>query len=97
MRTDGACNSAAGSQLTERSVLGHDAEPHVGGSRPQRGLNILLGTWFEDTDEIQALDRRETDAFADRQRVGYRFSISNPEGRFVIEQQAYLTPRNGKV
>jgi len=60
-------------------------------------LSILLGNWFEDTDEIQALDRLETDAFADRQRVGYRLSVTNPDGHFVVEQQAYLTPRAGRI
>lgn len=60
-------------------------------------LRILLGAWFEDTDEIQEIDRLETDTFADRQRVGYRFSIRNPDGRFLIEQQAYLTPRDGQI
>jgi len=60
-------------------------------------LTILLGSWFEDTDEIQALESLETDAFADRERVGYRFSVNNPEGDFVVEQQAYLAPRDGKI
>jgi hypothetical protein len=60
-------------------------------------LRILLDSWFEDTDEIQALDRLETDAFADRQRVGYRLSVSNPDGHFVVEQQAYLTPCDDRI
>ena len=31
-------------------------------------LDILLGSWFEVTDEIQAVERLESDAFADRER-----------------------------
>ncbi len=60
-------------------------------------IRILLGRWFEDTDEIESVERLETDAFADRQRVGYRLGVSNAEGRFLVEQQAYLTPRDGQI
>ncbi len=60
-------------------------------------LDILLGSWFEDTDEIQSIERLETDAFADRQRVGYRLDVNNADGRFLVEQQAYLTPRDGQI
>jgi hypothetical protein len=60
-------------------------------------LEILLGSWFEDSDEIQSIERVETDAFADRHRVGYRLSVNNPDGRFLVEQQAYLTARDGQI
>jgi DNA-binding IclR family transcriptional regulator len=66
-------------------------------SDPQAVLAILFGHWFEDEDEIEKLERVETDSFADRERVGYRFSVSNPEGRFLVEQQAYLAERDGKI
>ena len=60
-------------------------------------ISVLLGHWFEEADEIEALERLETDAFADRQRVGYRFSVRNPDGRFVVDQQAYLADRDGRI
>lgn len=60
-------------------------------------LAILFGNWFEDDDDIEALERIDTDTFADRQRVGYRFRVSNPEGRFLVEQQAYLSERDRKI
>lgn len=60
-------------------------------------LATLLGSWFEDKDEIESLERVETDTVADRERVGYRFSVRNPDGRFVVEQQAYLSARNGRI
>jgi hypothetical protein len=66
-------------------------------SDPDAVLEIVFGSWFEETDEIEAVEAIETDAFADRQRVGYRFSVSNPEGRFLIEQQAYLSERDGEI
>jgi hypothetical protein len=39
-------------------------------SDPDAAISVLLRHWFEDKDEIEALDRLESDAFADRQRVG---------------------------
>ena len=59
--------------------------------------SVLLRQWFEEADEIEALERLDTDSFADRQRVGYRFSVSNPDGRFLVEQQAYLSARDGRI
>ena len=64
---------------------------------PDAVLALLLGEWFEDKDEIEALEELETDAVVDRQRVGYRFSVSNPDGRFLVEQQAYLSARDGRI
>lgn len=60
-------------------------------------LATLLGSWFEDKDEIESLERVETDTVADRERVGYRFSVRNPDGRFVVEQQAYLSACDGRI
>jgi hypothetical protein len=58
-------------------------------------LAIVFGHWFEDDDRIQSLERLETDSFADRERVGYRLSVSNSEGRFLLEQQAFLSEGTG--
>lgn len=66
-------------------------------SDPDAVLSIVFGHWFEDSDEIDTLEQVETDSIADRQRVGYRFAISNPEGRFLVEQQAYLSEQDGKI
>jgi hypothetical protein len=43
------------------------------------------------------VERLESDAFADRERVGYRLSVNNPDGRFIVEQQAYLAPDHGQI
>ena len=56
-----------------------------------------MADWFEESDEIEAIERLESDTFADRQRVGYRLSVSNPDGRFLVEQQAYLCARDGRI
>jgi hypothetical protein len=66
-------------------------------SDPDAVLSIALGQWFEDTDEIESLDHVESDLVVDRERVGYRFTVSNPDGRFAVEQQAYLCGRDGRI
>jgi hypothetical protein len=66
-------------------------------SDPDSVISVLLSRWFEDADEIEALEWLESDAFADRHRVGYRFSVSNQDGRFLVEQQAYLSARDGRI
>jgi hypothetical protein len=53
--------------------------------------------WFEDSDEIEQVVSIDTDSFADRARVAYRFHGHNPDGPFVIEQQAYYTQRDGRI
>lgn len=64
---------------------------------PDEVLAVLLGSWFGDSDEIRSLDGLETGAVADRRRVAYRFTMTNPDGRFVVEQQAYLGQRDGRI
>jgi hypothetical protein len=65
-----------------------DAEALIGG---------VLRQWFDDSDQILELEQVETDAFADRERVGYRFLVRNPEGLFEVEQQVYIGERDGRI
>jgi hypothetical protein len=60
-------------------------------------LEILFGCWFEDSDEIQSVEAVESDSFADRERVGYRFAVRNPDGLHLVEQQAYIGERDGRI
>jgi hypothetical protein len=64
---------------------------------PDTVISGVLREWFADSDEIESLEHLDGDAFADRERVGYRFSVRNPEGRFLVEQQAYLGERDGRI
>lgn len=57
----------------------------------------ILGTWFGPDDRIVSLDKIERDAFADRERVGYRLTVENPEGSFQLEQQAYLATDGERI
>ena len=56
-----------------------------------------LELWFGATDEITGIDLMETDAFADRERVGYRLRVTNTDGEHLVEQQAYLSPLDGRI
>ncbi len=64
---------------------------------PAQAVSEVLRVWFKDSDELEALEQLEVASFADRERVGYRLSGRNPEGRFLIEQQAYLSARDGRI
>lgn len=56
-----------------------------------------LQQWFEDTDVIESVERLDGDSFADRERVGYRFRLSCPDGPYVVEQQAFLSEVGGRI
>jgi hypothetical protein len=66
-------------------------------SDPETMVGEVLCLWFEDSDEIEALLALETDSFADRERVGYRFRVRNPDGLFEVEQQLYVAERDGRI
>ena len=66
-------------------------------SGPDEVVEVLFGNWLEDKDQVDGIDGIEDDEVADRERVGYRFSVSNPDGRFIVEQQAYLSTRDGQI
>ena len=59
--------------------------------------DILLGVVRAlrgDTSERSAI---ETATVGSRQRVSYRFGVTNGEGDFVIEQQAYFEPNGDQI
>jgi hypothetical protein len=64
---------------------------------PDTVITEILQQWFEPSDEILSLDAVEGGDVADRQRVGYRFSVRNPDGLHTVEQQAYLEERDGRI
>ena len=66
-------------------------------SDPDSLVEILFGMWLEDTDEVRSLERVEHDSFSDRERVGYRLTVRNPDGDHLVEQQAYIGVRDGRI
>ncbi len=59
--------------------------------------DVLLGAWFEATDHIDALEGVQLGSVADRDRVSYLLRVSNPDGVFLVEQQAYFGVVNGRI
>jgi hypothetical protein len=60
-------------------------------------VSRILCSWFEDSDHIEELLQLETDEIADCERVGYRFRVTNPDGSWVVEQQAYVRESDGQI
>jgi hypothetical protein len=58
---------------------------------------VILGTWFEPGDAVELVEAVDTGLVGDRGRVSYRLRVANGEGRFVVEQQAYLELTAGKI
>ena len=57
----------------------------------------VLEEWFGEDDLIEAIEHLDCDGFADRERVGYRLRVARADGRYLIEQQAYLSERDGQI
>jgi hypothetical protein len=66
-------------------------------SGPSAVIEDVLCKWLEKSDHVEQVVSVETDSVADRQRVAYRFRLRNPDGRSVLEQQAYYTERDGRI
>jgi hypothetical protein len=59
--------------------------------------DILLGAWFEAADHIDSLEDVQLGSVADRSRVSYLLRVSNPDGVYLVEQQAYFGVENGRI
>ena len=66
-------------------------------SDPDSLVEILFAMWLEDTDEVQSLESVDSDSFSDRERVGYRLRVRNPDGDHLVEQQAYIGVRDDRI
>lgn len=60
-------------------------------------LEILFGVWFGPHDELDELVLMQSDAFADREQIRFRFRGRNRDVPMIVEQQAYLTERDGLI
>jgi len=64
---------------------------------PAEVVARVLRHWFEDGDDLEELLRVETDGFSDRGRVSYRMRGRNADCPFIVENQAYLAERDGRI
>ena len=51
--------------------------------------DVLLGQWFEPSDEIKELLSVETASVGQRNRVGDQLRVENLDGEHLVKQQAY--------
>ena len=63
---------------------------------PQEVVDVFT-MWFGEHDVIEGVEWVQTAAFADRERAGYRLRVRNNQGLHLIEQQAYLSDRDGQI
>jgi hypothetical protein len=68
---------------------------HASGSRDV--VADVLRVWLDDSDVVEELLEVQTDAVGDTERVGYRLRGHNPDGPFIVEQQAYLREREDRI
>src|SRR5690242_16183777 len=64
---------------------------------PDDVIQGILRNWFEDSDDIEELVAVETGSVADCERVGYRFRVRTEGTLYAVEQQAYITERDGRI
>jgi hypothetical protein len=65
--------------------------------KPDLVVSEILKNWFEETDHIESLLKLDLDRVGDQNRVAYKFSVTNSDGKFEIEQQAYFSVTEGKI
>jgi hypothetical protein len=58
---------------------------------------VILGAWFEPKDHIDSLEEVRTSSVADRDHVSYRLHLTNPDGAFLVEQQAYFSVEDERI
>ncbi len=67
-------------------------------STPADVLDVLFANWFEPDDHIDALVGVTVGTpVEDTQQVGYRLSVTNPDGPHTVEQQAYYRADGDRI
>jgi hypothetical protein len=59
--------------------------------------DVILGAWFEAGDAIERIELVQESRIGSRIRIGYRVRVSNADGAFTVEQQAFLDLTDGKI
>jgi hypothetical protein len=72
-------------------------KPWESGSATEVVDDILLGTWFDAGDDIRSLVDVEAGSFANREKLRYQVRVTNGDGDWSVEQQAYYTVDGGRI
>jgi hypothetical protein len=68
------------------------------GTTPADVVAAVFDHWFEESDHIDELvDVTPGTPVEDTAHVGYRFAITNPDGRHTVEQQAYYRTDGDRI
>lgn len=59
--------------------------------------DVILGHWFDSSDDIDHIESIESEPVAARARVIYRFRVTNPDGAFLVEQSAYYEVNDDRI
>jgi hypothetical protein len=60
-------------------------------------VDRVLFSWFEEQDVVEEVLAVARDWMVDRERIGYRFAVRCPDGKHIVEQQAYLSVVDGRI
>jgi hypothetical protein len=58
---------------------------------------IVLGKWFDPSDDIQRLESVSTSQLPGREHVDYRLRVRNADGDHVVEQQIYYDTDGARI
>jgi hypothetical protein len=59
--------------------------------------DVILGTWFDDGDDIEQVLALSNSSLPGRERVSYQLRVRNADGVHVVEQQAYYNTAGGRI
>lgn len=60
-------------------------------------IEQVLTSWIEPDEHVEELISVDTDTIVDCERVGHRYPLRTLDGSFVVEQQAFLRERDGRI
>ena len=57
----------------------------------------MLGTWFDEADDIEAVLALSNSRLPGRERVSYLLRVRNAAGAHLVEQQVYYNAEGGRI
>jgi hypothetical protein len=60
-------------------------------------VDRVLFSWYEPQDVVEEVLDVTRDWVVDREHVGWRFAVRCPDGKYVVEQHAYVMVDDGRI
>lgn len=64
---------------------------------PDQVINAVLRRWLDERTEVERLTDLEVEVLSNCRRIGYRLHGHDADGPFLIDQQAYVEEREGRI